>query len=82
MKTLVMFNQFESYNEEPDVFFFELEGDYSHLNNVFIGSYPSDASNTTELTGLVYDEDGKKKVQVLSKPTKDWDFFIYCGFLL
>jgi len=34
-----------------------------------------------ELNNLVYDDKGKHKVTFLPGPTKDWDFFVECGFI-
>lgn len=35
-----------------------------------------------ELDQLVYDPDGGYKVTFIDKPTKDWDHFVECGYLL
>lgn len=34
-----------------------------------------------ELTELVYDLEGKHKVAFIDKPTKDWDYYVECGFI-
>jgi hypothetical protein len=59
---------------------FELEGDYSHLNNIYING-EDDQTKIDELCDLVYDKEGKHKIQFISGPTKDWDFFVECGFI-
>ncbi len=68
--------------------FLELEGDFRHLNDVYINTYIEDEGEQTEynkkveqLNNLLYKEDGHYKVTFLSEPTKDWDYFIHCGFL-
>lgn len=65
----------------PDsVFFFELEGDHRKLNAVYINQ-GVDEYHEELLSNIVYDIDGKVKVTQLDKPTKDWDYFITCGFI-
>ncbi len=34
-----------------------------------------------ELNSLVYDVDEKYKIKFIDGPTKDWDFFVECGFV-
>ena len=86
-KTLFLFQ--ENYMEPK---WLELEGDYSHLNQVYINNSPDDVSQVgtlnayykkcDELTDLIYHKDsGKHKVTFIDKPTKDWDYFVECGFL-
>lgn len=77
IKTLFLFEYFMEGS-----FFFELPGDYSHLNGVQIDGSDSDHatdSNKGELYSLVFDEDGDIKVEELSEPSKDWTFFVKCG---
>lgn len=76
MKTLVLF-------EEVPVksFFFVLEGDYRHLNNVYINAGHNE-EKAAELNALVYTSEGVVKVDELDEPIKDWDYFIKCGFIL
>lgn len=83
MKTLFLFEQFEKA-----AFFFELEGDYRHLQDVYINSYIQGKEKAKgkalqdELCNLVYDQEtGKTKVIKLTEPTKDWDYFVHCGFI-
>lgn len=71
---------FELVGNSDSSFFFELEGDYSHLNKKYVNSDPW--SETKELNDLVYDEKGNYKVETLEQPTKDWDVFVRCGFYL
>lgn len=76
MKTLMMFDV--AYSEK--VVFFELIGDFTHLNDVYIeGS--SSKKLQEELLDLVYDEEGVLKLEELEVPTKDWSIFIKCGYL-
>ena len=35
-----------------------------------------------ELDQLAYTSDGKLKITFIDKPTKDWDHFVECGYLL
>ena len=75
MKTLVL------YELQDDLFFFELNGDYSYLNGVYVGSSEGDKLED-ELYNLVwseFSENAKMLVKRLEKPTKDWDIFIRCG---
>jgi hypothetical protein len=95
------------YEVLPDEsFFFELEGDYSHLQGVYINAvHPKDTTREKwealqdELSNLIYrtSEEAKaiekanpkastheiyQKNQKIDKPTKDWDYFVKCGFIL
>jgi hypothetical protein len=75
MKTLISF-----YNEvERDLSFYEAAGDLRHLNGVIING-GTDEELHDELDTLLYDEDGEEKIEKLKSPTKDWDFYISCGF--
>jgi len=60
--------------------FFELEGDHSRFNEVYINSSENEEL-TTELHDLVYTADGKRKIEMLPGPTKDWTHFAVCGFV-
>lgn len=83
--TLFLFNDFLD-----DPWFFQLEGDFSRFNNVIANATnPADMNLTVEefdalcdeLEELVYDkEKGTPKVKMMSRPTKDWTHFVYCGF--
>ena len=69
MKTLVLWC-------DEDAKFFELEGDYHHLDGIWINSGAS-LKLEDELFGIVYNAaTDEVKVKLLDKPTKDWDFFI------
>lgn len=52
------------------------EGDLTHLNGIYIG-LTDDAEKEEELQKLL--PEGTK---FLTEPTKDWDIFIHCGFIL
>lgn len=66
--------------EQPQ--FFELEGDYTHLNDVYINNTASAENLKDELNKLVYDQEtGDYIVDMQSQPSKDWDVFITCGFM-
>lgn len=56
--------------------FFEIKGDYSHLDGTSIGSIGS--AKEKELSDLIYDKNGNFLLDPLSQPTKDWDYFICC----
>lgn len=58
-------------------FFFELSGDYRHLDDTFIGS--DNEIKGQELNNLVFDEEGEVIVSKLNEPTRTWDYFITCG---
>ena len=75
MKTLFLFID---VNDATDSFFFELIGDYSHLNETFINAAEDEAKND-ELTSLVYDHEGSLKVIQLAAPTSDWTHFVKVG---
>jgi hypothetical protein len=76
MKTLVAYNDFENMAR-----FFELEGDYSRLDDTIINDVLSPENLKEELYSLIYDDNGnEKKIEWLKQPTKDWDFFVSCGF--
>lgn len=76
MKTLFLF---EEVPEES--YFFELEGDYSNLNDIYINS-SSDKEKVQLLSELVFTSDGIIKINKMKEPTKDWDIFIKCGLIL
>lgn len=86
MKTLLLF---QIIGEHHYPLFLELDGDYSRFNKVFINEHidlddDSDLIYTLqkELCDLIYDENGNYKVTFTDSPTKDWDVFVSCGFLL
>lgn len=59
MKTLVIWDQVGG----DDVKMFWLDGDYSHLNRVYINSTESSGIQQDELHKIVYNDDGSYKVQ-------------------
>jgi hypothetical protein len=79
------------YEAELGSKFFELDGDYSHLHEVFInGVPPKDDMDDEEfyalideLSALVYDKDNEHKFKPmeLAEPTRDWTHFVKCGCL-
>jgi len=86
MKTLFLFEELPEQS-----FFFELEGDYSRFNEIYInGSGPKGKAAqaayeklTDELNSLVYDPtEGTVLVPKLDAPTKDWSHFVKCGMIL
>lgn len=83
MKTL-----FHNISDDIEhIFFFELEGDYSHLDQTIINS-SNDTKKWAELNSILYGEnmedntEWEYKITRLDKPTKDWDFFVTVGFLM
>lgn len=77
MKTLVLF---ELLGSDGESFFFESEGDLREFNKLYING--DHWSKAQKLNDFVYDEDGNLKVEKLNEPTKDWDHFVKCGFIL
>lgn len=82
--TLFLFNNFLD-----DPFFFQLEGDYTRFQNIVINATDEETAGVDtetldnlceELTKLVYKDGGALRVKKLPRPTKDWTFFVYCGF--
>jgi hypothetical protein len=83
MKTLMLYQQENLSGDDLSPKFLELEGDYRHLNDVYINTYHEDEvkreehqDKEIELMALL-----PTGTKFLSEPTKDWDFFIHCGFL-
>lgn len=74
-KTLFFFDNFG----ESDNFFFELEGDYAHLDKTYINC-TDDEEKIDELNSLVYDDQWKEKVTKLGEPTRDWTYYVRVGF--
>lgn len=62
---------FENHDES---FFFELEGNFKHLNNTYIGEDQS--MNEYELERIIYIDKNFKKIE---EPTKNWTYFVKCG---
>jgi hypothetical protein len=62
-------------------FFFELDGDYRHLGDVYINRFEDD-DKQDELDSIVYfPKSYEVKVNKLEEPTKDWDYFVKCGLV-
>ena len=76
MKTLVLYN--DMWSNRPQ--FFLIDGDYSHLDGVYINS-DSDKEKIKELTNILFTEGEGVKVNLFDKPTKDWDIFIQVGYI-
>jgi hypothetical protein len=76
IKTLFLFN---SPYERP--FFFEKEGDFSHLEGTYLQSTENE-DKQTELNNLMYDQTCDQIFEKLDKPTKDWTYFVVVGMLL
>ena len=70
-KTLFLFID---YQDKDDVFFFEKEGDNSHLNNTFIN-----AGENEEKENELWDIMKESIERLCVMPTKDWDFFVKTG---
>lgn len=94
-KTLFLFTESPIENENS-IFFFEKEGDYSHLDGTYINATTNELHNN-ELMNIVYnwgpngperndpniDEKGYSRfIKRLTEPTKDWTFFVKVGFFL
>ena len=76
VKTLFLYDR---CGEEPPVFF-EKEGDFRHLEGVYINSMEDEAI-IDELHGIIYGESGTLLIKELNAPTKDWSFFVRVGFI-
>jgi len=63
--------------------FFELEGDYRHFNGIYIKGDEKSEARADELAELVLDKNtGEMKLPVFGMPpSRDWDYFITCGFI-
>lgn len=76
MKTLMLY--------EPNgcgTFYVELEGDYSRLNNIYLGDNEITDLHR-ELENIIWDDSEEIldiKVKKLQIPTKDWDIYVRCG---
>jgi hypothetical protein len=69
MKTLFLYMQ-----DDLDYFFFEKEGDYSHLHHTFFNFEKEECwDELAHITNFLEDTDK------LKTPTKDWDFFVVVG---
>ena len=76
MKTLFYFD----LCGEGESGFFVLEGDYSHLDTVMINS-TKHLEKQKELLKITYDDEGNLLQSLSHAPTKDWDHYVYAGFL-
>jgi ferritin len=82
IKTLMLFE------EHPErILFFELQGDYQHLNGVYINDKSSSIDRQSELYAVVYKserqvDESVYNLQELTIPTKDWTYFVKCGVIL
>lgn len=82
MKTLFLFQNTEDESLAPK--FFELEGDYSRFNGIYINQFTNKQTVETlqqELADLIYNEHGYYKVKFENEPSRDWSIFVHCGFL-
>jgi hypothetical protein len=71
MKTLFL------YIDDDNVFFFEKEGNFSHLHEVIINC-SDEEKNVEELMDILNNLISHDKK--LSYPTKDWDYFVRVGW--
>jgi hypothetical protein len=62
MKTIIIWDQCG----QSDLSFFVVDGDYSHLDGVYINGHADD-SLVEELSSLVYDDNGKTLLKVYKK---------------
>lgn len=80
VKTLFHFCYFGDGSD----FFFEKEGDYSHLDGVYI-TCDCNPDLIQELQNLVFEPNDPYGyypiVDKLYIPTKDWTFYVKCGFI-
>lgn len=89
-KTLFLFINREEggFFDTDEAFFFEKDGDYSHLNNTFINEMKDEEKEAElfDLMGGSISREGDVEtlefptdINALKIPTKDWDFFVMCG---
>lgn len=87
-KTLFLFEE-----KPEECYFFELEGDHSRFDEVYInGVGPKEKvarkkheALSKELYALLYDDKGNARIteeKKLRAPSKDWTHFVKCGFIL
>lgn len=65
-------------------YFFEKEGNYSHLDMTYVNSYNASEKNIDELLTILYGtSEGANEMIIhkLSAPTKDWTYFVRVGWL-
>lgn len=82
MKTALIYS--EDYDLIPQ--FFVIDGDYRHLNNVFINGVDQDETKTDALNSLMYSEDGKHRhtpvtLEQFAAAIREGAEPIVCGFL-
>lgn len=80
MKTVMIYDQIG----QDAIKFAVLEGDYNHLDKVYINS-DDEESALVELSDLIYADDGSEKItftyEFPIKAVKDGAVVIVCGFL-
>lgn len=75
MKTLFLYR-----NNEMEAFFFEKEGDFSHLNGLVVNMSENEKLIDELLTLLYGSPEGSTMVvEKLEAPTKDWAWFVTVG---
>lgn len=79
MKTLFAYDSFG----DAHIFFFELEGDFRHLDKVYINAYDNTIERQGILAALILDNECniKPEIKRLQEPTRDWDVFVRVGFI-
>lgn len=90
-RTLFLFHEVNG-DLDDGVFFFELEGDYSRFDGIFINtsspkrdkkSIAKHNALTGDLVQLVYqDAPPYYKITKLKAPTRDWRWFVSCGNII
>jgi hypothetical protein len=56
-------------------FFFEKEGNYEHLNRIYL-RYSRNGALCKELEDIL---ESLPETSVMYEPTKDWTYFVQCG---
>lgn len=81
MRTVVIW---DNYGAEP-VRFFVVDRDLKHLNNKYVNSTDCDMKDWDEISSLVYDDEGKKVIDLLEEfpvdEVKNGAQVIVCGFI-
>lgn len=81
MRTVVIW---DNYGAEP-IRFFTVDRDLKHLNNKYVNSTDCDMKDWDEISSLVYDEEGKKVIDLLEEfpvdEVKNGAQVIVCGFI-
>lgn len=76
MKTLVLFEEISERS-----WFCEIEGDLRHFDKVYVNGKNASMDLQNELINFMYNSKSEFKFSKLDLPTRDWDFFIKCGFI-